>query len=371
MFTGLNCFGRTLRNLTNNSTFNSKTCHLERILYQYVMPIVLSTGIVSNIITLCTFRAKKFKGSSIAFYMRTYSVTNILCLVIAFGLDWLYTVTNHREIASLSPLGCKFYTFISVVLVFYGPWLLVAMTIDRYVSRKYSTLRATMTSTFMAKIATVFISVGVAVVSVHAMWISELHRDVCGLDFDKSSVHASLHSEIFHWLHIICNLYLPTILLLTLNVMLLKYRCTTHKQKTENACISTNRQNDRKRFECEMENIVMCLSWTCFFFKLPAIAMHITNIVVTHGHYPPDVISTIESIAQVIAITAHGHQLTTLVTCVAVSKSFRQEMLSSCRQLRYVVLCARDSERDDKKNKKDDEMSKALQQHKTDDITEL
>jgi len=105
---------------------------LIKSIFLYSIPIIILIGLITNLFCLIIFRGKKFKNTIFSTYYTFYVIFEIIIqtTIIKFFLQ----ETLKINFSILSNFSCKFTVFFTFVNYPIASWLLVIISIDRYLS---------------------------------------------------------------------------------------------------------------------------------------------------------------------------------------------------------------------------------------------
>ncbi len=109
-------------------------------LLQIGTPMILLVGIPGNILSFLILKSRRFRGKSYSHYLCTLAVFDSLVLIGKYvrRLDQLLIYTAHVGIfASYGDAACKIYTFVEHVCYLMSSWLVLCMTLERFIAVKY------------------------------------------------------------------------------------------------------------------------------------------------------------------------------------------------------------------------------------------
>ena len=126
--------------MTNASTLNvnaTNTIYIENKISWYLWavgpPLFILLGTIGNVLTIFVLRRRAMK--SVRFFLTALAVVDTVMLYDGFAHDWLYRITTPRiVIRYLSPVTCKMQLFLLVTCKWSSAWILVAITIQRFLS---------------------------------------------------------------------------------------------------------------------------------------------------------------------------------------------------------------------------------------------
>ena len=138
-------------------------------------------------------------------------------LYVGCGVDWFSQVTGTTYIANISDWLCRVWQFIYNVIVYAAGWIVVSMSIDRFIIVWNPRQAPNMCTVFMAKLVTIIILVGLVVVSIHAMWTYELTPQGCNIDI----MQQDFQTIAWPWISASLCSYIPLVLIFIFQIMLL------------------------------------------------------------------------------------------------------------------------------------------------------
>ncbi|GFR65843.1 FMRFamide receptor-like [Elysia marginata] len=319
--------------LLSHSTFRMRD-----ELVKYANPMLIVLGNISNLLALIVLRRKKFKRSSVAFYLAAYAVANLLVLNLMLGLSWALYIFELKHVTYIADWTCRLWMFLSNVITYTGIWIVVAMNVDRLIYLTPRSNTQAHCTRFSAKVVVVVIVVLLIVVSIHAMWTYELRRHGCFVAFERND----LHTIIWPWWSAAVYSYIPLFSLIALNVV-----------QAVVLCLHYFRQGDGtawgvvvSRYDSEgMDNFVltaMTISLHFFFLTVPATVINVLDIHLPSSWLQVDVIARIELAKKITEqMSSLNHSLLGLHLLLC-SPDFRREF-AQC--FRSVFRCRSSSKR--------------------------
>lgn len=155
---------------------------------KYIQPCFIVSAIATNSLPLFIFNRSRFNCVSIGFYLKVLCCQNLLFMLLVYFPSWIATIFQLNDIENLTDWGCLLYRFVASVFQYTGPWIVVAMSVDRYIAIWHPVSAADRTTVFMAKIAIAIIYVAMVWLSVHELWFSRLKEGKCLPDIDLLEV---------------------------------------------------------------------------------------------------------------------------------------------------------------------------------------
>ena len=185
----------------------------------FTTPIFIIVGSMGNVLAFVVLMRKMLQQWSVCFYLALYALINTIVLYVGCGLDWVSYITQTRHIANQADWVCRLWKFVFNVINYSSGWVVVAMTVDRFVHMWYPRRAHQLCTVFMAKLVTVFVLIGLVVISIHAMWTYALTPHGCIIEATKDT-HA-FQTIAWPMVSAIFYSYLPVLIILTLDIFLI------------------------------------------------------------------------------------------------------------------------------------------------------
>ncbi|OWF36705.1 hypothetical protein KP79_PYT02983 [Mizuhopecten yessoensis] len=284
-------------------------------IYVYILPVFIVTGTIGNVLTMAVYYRKPQRSFSIGLYLFVYSIENTLILFLVYGSSWIAQVTPYPEAENLSDWGCRVAQYTYRMVMHCGIWILVSMTLDRYIYVCHPHRATDFCKVFTSKAALILIVIGVTVVSIHAMWTYELRDGHC------LPLLQSLHYVIWNWFSASCLSFVPLLLLFVLDMLLVVGLCT--------------RRSGTDNIGTDLTNTVLGLSLIYLILALPATIVNIIYYIMPGSSFAnADFIQGLKHATSVSNFMSCGNQTVIFIVCVTFSSSFRLE-------LKKLILCCR------------------------------
>ncbi|GFO46717.1 FMRFamide receptor-like [Plakobranchus ocellatus] len=298
-------------------------------LLKYVNPMLIILGNISNLIALIVLRRKKFKRSSVCFYLGAYAVANLLVLNLMLGLSWMFYIFETKHVTFIADWTCRLWMFLSNVITYSGIWFVVAMNVDRLIYISSRANAQAHCTRFSAKVVVTLIVILLVVVSIHAMWTYELRVHGCFVAFERND----LHTIIWPWWSAAVYSYIPLSTLIVLNVIQIAVPCVRHFRHGN----STGWGNMSSRIDTEgTDNFVLAalvISLHFFFLTVPATVINVLDIHLPSSWLQVDVIARIELAKKITEQMSSLNQSLLGLHLFACSPDFRRELAHCCRAI--------------------------------------
>lgn len=119
-----------IREETSTSFNGTAAAHVFQSIFT---PMLLFVGLVGNSVSLVMLRRRSLRSLTTCFYLSCLSVADLFCLCFGLFPVFLLTVTSG-SINARAWMDCKLMDFLTYLSTDISIWIVVTMTIDRYIS---------------------------------------------------------------------------------------------------------------------------------------------------------------------------------------------------------------------------------------------
>ena len=235
------------------------TFKLTKYIARYWLPLLLPFGLVGNTLSFLVMIRLNNRKISTCLYMAAISVNDNLLLCIDIRVWFVVAINTHKWYEWECEMNCYFANF-SLQCTTY---LVLAMTIDKYVAIKWPHRAATYSTPRRAKVIIVIIVTSVAMYNLPHFFMTALIAGKCYGYSVKSNL-----TKVYSWLTIVLNAIIPFTLLIHMNYIIVKTIRNSRKMFRSN--VGTLRVDMRQKTMKTAENqlTTMLLLVTTLFLIL-------------------------------------------------------------------------------------------------------
>ncbi|XP_067667594.1 FMRFamide receptor-like [Haliotis asinina] len=104
-----------------------------RWVWSFCPPVLLILGTIGNVLSIIVLNRKSMRDSTVSIYLTALSVMDILVLYTGLLRQWLRVVIQ-LDIRFISEMSCKVHIWMVYFTLDMSVWLLVSVTVERFVS---------------------------------------------------------------------------------------------------------------------------------------------------------------------------------------------------------------------------------------------
>ncbi|XP_070198812.1 growth hormone secretagogue receptor type 1-like [Littorina saxatilis] len=212
---------------------------LRQNLLLYVPPIFIVLGSVGNLLSFIVLRCRAMVKVSSYHYLASLAVADTLVLYMGLLRLWLGEVTG-TDFNDSADWMCKVTVAFSYMASDLSVWLIIAVTVERYIVVCFPLRASTMINTNRAKKVIGFLVLLMFAINLHFFWTVEIvERPVDGKNggnCEAAPHHQQLVNEIWPWVDAFIYSFLPFIFIIVLNILIVRevIKARAHRQKMQN-----------------------------------------------------------------------------------------------------------------------------------------
>ena len=184
-------------------------------LHYIALPMIVFFGAIGNVFAFCVLVRRRMRTRSVYFYMAVLACADTVLLLVGPFRNWIRVLTDF-DLIHTSNFTCKFIIFLIVFSQHLSAWLIVLLTVDRFLSIWHPFYAASFCSIARARVITIVLVCILIVYNIHIFWTFELltrnnTQQMCTID-----KHNPFH-YIYDYLKAITYCLFPSSIVLILN----------------------------------------------------------------------------------------------------------------------------------------------------------
>ncbi|XP_060561996.1 growth hormone secretagogue receptor type 1-like [Ruditapes philippinarum] len=251
---------------------------VHRYILLIVPPILLIIGSVGNILSFCILFKNTNKASTYTF-LSALALADLLVLYVGLLRIWIGQFMT--DILDTNNIVCKAGIFLGYVCSDISVWLIVAVTVERFIVVMFPMKAPRLCNTRNARITIIFIIFVFIAVNTHFIWTVELHNyyfdTIVISKCEAKMVYTNLVEVLWPWVDAGIYSFVPFLVIMILNSFIIiniisaqQTRFVLRQQTSLQAGKHVQNQN-RKQAESSKRITVMLLlvSFTFLITTLP------------------------------------------------------------------------------------------------------
>lgn len=233
-------------------------------LIKYCLPIIIFIGTFGNVMSFLIMVQREMRQTSTFFYLATLAVADTVVLYISAFKTWIMVLTGF-ELLHQGPAACKLSIFTTQFCVHFSAWLIVAVTVERFLAVWFPLRATTMCNLARAKFVTVMIAMIFILINSHIFWTAKLHTFRNGQVKCVPYAYENIVCKVFPWIYLVLYSFLPVLVLLLFNSLII---VNLIKSKPLFQAMTKNDQQAR----CDHQKLAVCLlviSFTWIITTMP------------------------------------------------------------------------------------------------------
>lgn len=247
---------------------DNPTYLLAMALLLWLLPVVIIVGTIGNIFSFILMLQREMRQTSTYFYLAILAVADTVVLFVSAFKTWIRAWSNF-ELLHISDASCKILMFLTYFSLHLSAWLIVAVTVERFILVRFPLKAKSICSTSRAKLTTLSITMTLFLLNVHLFWTAELISDpvtgakTCAMLRDNEK----LYKDVVPWLHLTVYSFVPFLALLFFNTLII-VSLIQHRQ-----VIASQMTKDDRRTRCNHRKLaitLLCISFVWILTTTPS-----------------------------------------------------------------------------------------------------
>lgn len=236
----------------------------------YVFPIVIMLGTIGNILSFLVLCRHTMRTTSTFIYMQATAVVDLAALYINAFRKWLTILNDGKDITTQSKTACIIMHFLSYFTYDYSVWLVVAMTVERFIAIHFPLKAAQMATTSRArKVTLLLFFIFVAINSLMFWTVTIDDRRFC----IPEEEYEHFHDKVMPWLDATIYSFVPFVVLLTFNIMIIydNRKATLRRRSMRSQNQRRNRTDSRQQFHQRLTAMLLSVSFSFLVCTSPKV----------------------------------------------------------------------------------------------------
>jgi hypothetical protein len=238
----------------------------------YAFPFIVIVGTICNILTFMVMRRKRMRNQSTYFYMAVLAIADEMVLINGCLNFWIYLYTK-QNILILTIFSCKLASFAFYATLHFSVWLVVVMTIERFIAVALPLKANSLCTVKRAKTVTITLALLIIVINFHFLFTHSLSKS--GESYGCMPITENYEffmEKIWPWIDASIYSFIPLSILIVFNILIVYNLIKASKsiQKLNNSTYSNNKnvsqnksnkknKRDSKSLDCDRSVVLLNL----------------------------------------------------------------------------------------------------------------
>ena len=186
---------------------------VDRTAYLTCILIIASLGVAGNLMSFLLMLDGKVSSFAYSVYMKWMAVSDSLLLIMVSTEDTLDTYDKYDEFVDSRVIWCKGWEFFKGVTFTLSPWLVVTLTLDRFVCVVFPLSRHVLCTRSKATKLCLTLTLATVALNIHLLIFPHINDNVCV----RPDIPTLINYRIF--MNLVLKSTLPCALVLVLNII--------------------------------------------------------------------------------------------------------------------------------------------------------
>ena len=254
--------------------FKTNQDKIIHILGMVVSPIIILVGTIGNTLVIVVLSRKRMRTMRSAIFFISLAIADLMVLNIGLMRNVIRVFTGC-EIRHLSEPGCKAHIFLVYFSRHFSSWILVAVAMERFLSVYFPFQMKRLCRQRHSVVTLIVITLCLVGVNAHFFWTfgASFHIGVGKTNWTWSPCtyklnYISFHSKIWPWIEACTHTYVPFVLMLLCNILIINRLVQVRLRRRKTGSIMTN---DRI---ASMTAMLLTATFTFLVLTTPSTLIH-------------------------------------------------------------------------------------------------
>lgn len=285
-----------------------------------VFPLTFIIGATGNTFSIIVMNREALRSLSTGVYLSGLAVSDT-CVILTNILFWWVSLVGGLNMFNEYPFACKMHNFGMQYFSSCSAWLVVGVSIDRFIAVNFPYQTSRLCTPYRARLATIFVYVANA-----GIWLSEFwFWDVRNLHCTLVPEHYDLLANYLIYIRLAIENLLPSFLLVLLNIGIV---VALIRQKKQFSAMSASNQSGMEKRIKKTTVLVLATSTMYLILTLPYHCQYAYMVVMTDArrvYSIPDMVQLVlRFLGYGLLMVNHSTNFFIYVLC---GERFRKEFL--------------------------------------------
>ena len=309
---------------------------IHKAILLYLPPLLVIIGTFGNIFSFIILRRRVMSKLSTYIYLAVLSLADTFVLYVGLMRMWVGELAGF-DLRDQHDWLCKITVMLLYISSDYSVWLIIAVTVERYIVVCHPLKASSLCNNSRAKKVIFLILFLTFAINVHFLWTIEIHYESLGNNQTKGKClgtrdHEVLVDQIWPWVDAVLYSFLPFVVIMVLNILIIRQVLAAHRGREElqsGSSFGDPARRDHSRGDPGTKLTVMLLtvSFTFLVTTLPVnISLIITTLANTYSsdHHQMARFTLARTVTEMLMYV--NHSINFFLYC-ATGQKFRQQVM--------------------------------------------
>ena len=306
---------------------------VEKIILLYIPPLLFIIGMCGNSLSLFILLSKSLRRQTTNIFYAALAFVDSIVLCVGLARIWFGEITGvhiERESSSL----CKAVSMITFSSSQLSSWLIIAVTIIRYIAVSSPHKAVRYCNRRLAKRIIMSLATVIILMNLHFVWTVQIQENGHG-ESKVTTCDASKHTIYFvhivwPWIDTVMSVLAPFILIASFNALIVINTIRATKFRRNSLSMPTNNNKFAKRSDIKITVTLLAVSFSFILTTLPMAVVMLLQTKWMNDVHDPSVTMQVISRRRMIRTIAEmlmylNHSVNFFLYCT-VGQNFRDQL---------------------------------------------
>lgn len=254
-----------------------KEFQIHRFLQRYIPPFLMLIGLVGNVMSFFILRHKSMARHSTNVFLAALSIADLIVLFVGLLGLWISEVADV-DFQNTSDFMCKFLSLLTYSSSQFSAWLILAVTVERYIVVCHALHASRWCSRERARKTVILLAVIFILINSHLIWTIGIRSDRGKTECEGLGEYEFLVRKVFPWIDAALYSTIPVIAISLFNILIIRQVLrATHSRKSLQH-VPLNNMELKRRSKNKSSKLTIMLLTISFAFCVTTLPMNVVMI---------------------------------------------------------------------------------------------
>lgn len=256
---------------------NYEEFQIHRFLQRYIPPFLMLIGLVGNVMSFFILRHKSMARHSTNVFLAALSIADLIVLFVGLLRLWINEVADV-DFQNMSDFMCKFVNVLTYSSSQFSAWLILAVTVERYIVVCHALQASRWCSRERARKTVIILAIVFILINSHLVWTIGIRTDRGKPECEGLGKYEFLVRKVFPWIDAALYSTIPVIAISLFNILIIRQVLNaTHSRKSLQQ-VPLNNIELKRRSKNKSSKLTIMLLTISFAFCVTTLPMNVVMI---------------------------------------------------------------------------------------------
>ncbi|XP_062610501.1 probable G-protein coupled receptor 139 [Saccostrea cucullata] len=252
---------------------------IQRFLRRYIPPFLILIGLVGNVMSFFILRHKSMARHSTNVFLAALSIADLIVLFVGLFRLWIGEILEN-DFQTESDFMCKFVNLLTYSSSQFSAWLVLAVTVERYIVVCHALQATRWCSRERARKTVVVLAIIFILINLHLIWTTGIRTDMGRTKPECEGLrnYEFLVRKVWPWIDAALYSTIPVISISLFNILIIRQVISATHSRRSLQHAPLNKIELKRRSKNKSSKLTIMLLTISFAFCVTTLPMNVVII---------------------------------------------------------------------------------------------